>query len=227
MRWRSLMLRLGLLLWGGTTSTDAGTITLVDLPVTGTDAASGISSTNTYVCALGFGGGATGFSMSGVKWQQLILSGKDARADYDHPLFVTLASVYYNPPDVGGPSANRVAIARLNGAPLAVNVAAVKFDFTTQSGSLDNGYSGYAEIVLQGTSLPGFNAPYVSGGKLILTGTGTPGSSYELLTSTNVAARVAAWTTNATGVVNGSGVFSNAIPFSVSEHARFFRIKTP
>jgi hypothetical protein len=32
MRWRSLRLGLVLLLWGGTALTDAGTISLVDLP---------------------------------------------------------------------------------------------------------------------------------------------------------------------------------------------------
>jgi hypothetical protein len=121
-----------------------------------------------------------------------------------------------------------VNIAPLNGATyLATNVYAVTFDFTPQTASLDYGYSGYAEIVLQGSSLPGFNAPYVSGSNLILTGAGTPGNSYVLLTSTNVAAPLAAWTTNATGVFNGAGVFSNAIPISVSPPAHFFRLRTP
>ena len=142
--------------------------------------------------------------------------------------FIPLASVFYNPPDLGGASANRVNIAPLNGATyLATNVYAVKFDFIPQTASLDYGYSGYAEIVLQGSNLPGFNVPYVSGGNLILTGAGTPGNSYVLLTSTNVAAPLAAWTTNATGVFNGAGVFSNAIPISVSPPAHFFRLRTP
>jgi len=146
--------------------------------------------------------------------------------------FLPLASVAYNPfvPHDGTDSGNRVNIAPAIGqATLATNVAAVKFDFTPQ-GSQDFGWSGYSEIVLQGSNLPGppqFNPPYISGGNLILTGTGAPGSSYSLLTSTNVAAPISAWTTNVTGVINGSGVVSNAIPVSVSERARFFRLKTP
>jgi len=69
--------------------------------------------------------------------------------------FIPIASINYNPA-VTGFSANRVAITPSTGLPLATNVAFVQLDFTPQTGSLDNGYSGYAEIVLQGTpgSLP-------------------------------------------------------------------------
>jgi alpha-L-rhamnosidase len=67
--------------------------------------------------------------------------------------FIPLAGVSYNPA-VTGVSANRVAITTSTGAPLATNVAFIKFDFTQQSGSLDNGYSGYAEIIVQGTNGP-------------------------------------------------------------------------
>lgn len=140
--------------------------------------------------------------------------------------FLPLVSVDYNPLDLGAPSANRVAITNSTGGPLATGVAAVKFDFTRQGGN-DNGYSGYAEIVLQGTVMAYFNPPVVSGGNLILTGAGIPGESYALLTSTNVTAPIATWTTNLTGIVNGSGILSNAIPISASELTRFFRLKTP
>lgn len=88
MRWRSLKLGLVLLLWGGTALTDAGTISLVDLPATGTDTASGISATNAYVCALGFDGGPAGLAVNGVKFQRLALEGRETGADYNHPLFV-------------------------------------------------------------------------------------------------------------------------------------------
>jgi len=64
--------------------------------------------------------------------------------------FIPLASINYNPA-VTGFSANRVAISSSAGAPLATNIAFVKFDFTPQNSGLDGGYSGYAEIVLQGT----------------------------------------------------------------------------
>ena len=63
--------------------------------------------------------------------------------------FKILTSVAYNPV-VTGISANRVAITTTNGTPLATNVAFLKFDFTPQDASSDYGYSGYAEIVVQG-----------------------------------------------------------------------------
>ena len=80
-----------------------------------------------------------------------------------------------------------------------------------------------------GVTPPRFNPATVAGGKLILTGVGGPlGASYNWLTSTNVAAPIANWTTNLTGVVfDGSGGFSNAFPINTSERARFFRLKTP
>jgi alpha-L-rhamnosidase len=65
--------------------------------------------------------------------------------------FIPLTSVYYNPA-VTGVSANRVAITSSTGKPLATNVAFIKFDFTPQDSNTDNGYSGYAEIIVQGTN---------------------------------------------------------------------------
>jgi len=77
-------------------------------------------------------------------------------------------------------------------------------------------------------NVPTFGTAKVTGGNLILTGTnGTPGASYSVLTSTNVAAPLAIWTTNITGVVDGSGGISNTVPVSASVPARFFRLKEP
>ena len=70
--------------------------------------------------------------------------------------FLPLASVNYNPV-ASGNSAARVSITASNNTPLATNVAFVQFDFTPQNSALDHGYSGYAEIVLQGTG--GGSAP--------------------------------------------------------------------
>ena len=85
--------------------------------------------------------------------------------------FIPLISVNYNPPDQGTPSANRVDIAPVIGNYLATNVYAITFDFTLQTATDDNGYSGYAEIVLQGTNQPStvvipptFHGPIISGG---------------------------------------------------------------
>jgi len=75
---------------------------------------------------------------------------------------------------------------------------------------------------------PRVHAPVVSGGNLILTGDGgPPAASYTWLTSTNVVTSVATWTTGATGLFDGSGTASNAIPFSFGVPARFFRLRTP
>ncbi len=78
------------------------------------------------------------------------------------------------------------------------------------------------------SSSPVVNPAYVSGGNLIVTGSGgTPGAPYVWLTSTNVAAPVALWTTNSVGTFNGSGNFSNAFPISLLTPAKFFRLRTP
>jgi hypothetical protein len=65
-------LALAALLAFATTSMHAGTITVVTLPTTGTDAASGISTNNTYVCCLDFGTNATPpVTINGVNFQRL------------------------------------------------------------------------------------------------------------------------------------------------------------
>jgi hypothetical protein len=142
--------------------------------------------------------------------------------------FTTIASVNYNPTLPGAvPSADRVTLVSSTGGPIATNVAAVTFDFLNPAG--ENGYSGYAEFQIFGTAVPPtINSPKVSGGNLILTGTGgTPGGSYTWLTSTNLATPVASWTTNTTGTFDGSGAFSNAIPINHAELDRFFLLRTP
>ncbi len=150
--------------------------------------------------------------------------------------FLPLASVSYNPPDIGGASANRVNIAPLNGAPyLATNVYAVTFDFTPQIAGFDYGYSGYAEIVLEGMNLnlppltpPIVHQPKASGGNLILTGSGgTPNYGYAWLTTTNLLTPLTNWTVSATGVLDATGSFSNAIPINVSQPSGYFRLWMP
>lgn len=146
---------------------------------------------------------------------------------------IPLQTVTYNPQALTGPSANRVAITPVNGI-LATNVHSVTFDFTVQ-GTYDNGYSGYAEIVLQGDTVPAVapttppvvNPPTLSGGNMIVTGSGgTPGKSYNWLMTTNLVAPVI-WTTNSTGVLDSSGSFSNAFPIIPSQPAAFFRLQMP
>ena len=155
----------------------------------------------------------------------------------DPTTFMPLVSVSYNPdvPTDGTASGNRVAISPAPGQNmLASNVAAVKFDFTPQ-GSQDFGWSGYSEIVLQGSNLAPVNppatpvlaAPHISNGNLILTGTGgTPNSAYTWLTTTNLTPPIS-WETNTTGLLDSNGAFSNSIPVSASTPEKFFRLRQP
>ncbi|EEF61584.1 beta strand repeat-containing protein [Pedosphaera parvula] len=207
----------------------------------------GLGNTNFATCGGGFGAGssiiygaATGWNLNKIVvysgWGNFDRDGQFYDVSYSTlsapGTFIPLVTVDYNPPNLGGPSVNRVAIARLDNSPLATQVAAVKFDFTRQNGSLDNGYSGYAEIVLQGVNLsaptsPTVHSPYVANGNLILTGTGgTPNRPYTWLSTTNLSAPVV-WTTNSTGVLSGTGSFSNAVPINAAQPASFFQLRMP
>ncbi|HHY85455.1 MAG TPA: hypothetical protein GYA07_07955 [Verrucomicrobia bacterium] len=73
-----------------------------------------------------------------------------------------------------------------------------------------------------------FDPPAVSNGNLILTGGGgAAGSTYSILSSTNLAAPLSTWTTNATGTFSESGAFSNSLPVDRTEPQRFFQIRSP
>jgi hypothetical protein len=155
-------------------------------------------------------------------------------------LFLPLASVGYNPfvPEDGTHSANQVQIAPAVGQSLlASNVAAVKFDFTPQ-GALNYGWSGYTEIVLQGTNvpvaivppptLPTLARPTVSRGNLILTGSGgSANTGYAWLTTTNLTIPLTNWTVSVSGMSDGSGYITNGIPVTSTPPASFFRLKMP
>jgi hypothetical protein len=147
--------------------------------------------------------------------------------------FLPLASVAYNPfvPHDGRATGNRVAIAPAPGqSMLASNVYAVKFDFTPQ-GTEDFGWSGYTQIVLQGSNLappaaPTINSFKISGGNLILTGSGgSPNYGYVLVTSTNVRTPLTNWTVITNGVLDGTGGFSNTVPVNATNPASFYRLK--
>jgi autotransporter-associated beta strand protein/T5SS/PEP-CTERM-associated repeat protein len=81
------------------------------------------------------------------------------------------------------------------------------------------------ELTITSTGSLGLNKPFVSGGNLIVTGSGDPGTGYTLLSSTNVALPLAQWETSATGTFSGTGTLSNAIP--VSSTNRFFILRQP
>jgi autotransporter-associated beta strand protein len=94
------------------------------------------------------------------------------------------------------------------------------------SGTFDPA-TGVLTLSVVGNGLA-FNPAKVSGGNLILTGTGgAPGTGYTLLTTTNLTTPAALWSTNTTGTFGGDGAFSNNIPVSATEPARFFRVRQP
>ena len=111
--------------------------------------------------------------------------------------FISLAVVNFNPSIASSiQSATRVTLTHSTGV-LATNVAAVKFDFTSPGS--ENGYCGYAGITvfgrasvippasLRATRLGGLN------GFVIQVGSLSPGQSYALQSTTNLAP--AAWFT--------------------------------
>ncbi len=69
----------------------------------------------------------------------------------DPATFLPLAVVDQNPANPAGvQSATRATLSSANAAPLASSVAALKFDFTAPAS--ENGYCGYTEIAVYGTS---------------------------------------------------------------------------
>jgi hypothetical protein len=107
---------------------------------------------------------------------------------------------------------------------------------TNQAYSIENyngtGYGGQYNAILLETSAPPaagsvkINSIQISGGNIILTGSGgTPGAGYTWLTTTNLAAPIN-WVTNGTGTLDGSGSFSNSIPL-IPGPAVFFRLRLP
>lgn len=81
------------------------------------------------------------------------------------------------------------------------------------------------ELTITSSAGLSVNRPVISNGNLVLTGTGSPGSSYTLLSTTNIALPLSEWTTNATGTFDNSGTSSNAIPLSTTN--RYFLLRQP
>jgi fibronectin-binding autotransporter adhesin len=81
------------------------------------------------------------------------------------------------------------------------------------------------QLTITGNGAISLNRPFLSGGNLVVTGTGSPGTGYTLLTSTNIALPLAQWGTNTTGTFSGSGTSSNAIPLDQTN--RFFLLRQP
>ena len=92
------------------------------------------------------------------------------------------------------------------------------------SGTFDPA-TGVLTITSSGTTTVTLNPPTVSGGNLVLTGTGTPGAGYTVLSSTNVSLPLSQWTTNVTGTFDTGGNSSNAIPLNSTN--RYFLLRQP
>jgi hypothetical protein len=108
--------------------------------------------------------------------------------------------------------------------------ASVSGDLTMVLSVLGNGTTIQADfdnVRLTATPVFHINQPRISGGNLILTGAGgTPNNGYTWLVTTNLSAPIN-WTTNGTGMLDGTGSFSNAIPITATPPARFFKLRMP
>jgi autotransporter-associated beta strand protein len=81
-----------------------------------------------------------------------------------------------------------------------------------------------------GSTPPTFAAPIISGGNIILTGSGgTGGASYSVVTSTNIASPLSTWTPvgGQSGNFAANGHFTNTIPVNASDRKRFYGIRSP
>ena len=75
---------------------------------------------------------------------------------------------------------------------------------------------------------PLFAQPKVTGGNLVLTGTGgLAGASYRMFTTTNVALPFANWKPVLTNTFASDGSFSNSIPFTPSPAQSFYHLIVP
>ena len=140
--------------------------------------------------------------------------------------------------DVAGASASTVRV--ITGATLNLNYGGtitVPAFFTNgvalpggvyTSANLPGFITGAGSLTVSGTAGPIVNHPAISGGNLILTGSGgVAGNGYVVLTATNISTPAALWTTNASGNFDSNGNFSNAIPVGASTPVRFFWMRSP
>ena len=120
--------------------------------------------------------------------------------------FILLASANYNPTNPAAvESATRATFLSATGGPLATNVAAVMFDFTTPAG--ENGYSGYSEIALYGAPL----SPVVTTNTLPVTAADVVGSQVTFTAAFNGVGPLAyQWQKVSGGVTNNVAGATNS-----------------
>jgi autotransporter-associated beta strand protein len=91
----------------------------------------------------------------------------------------------------------------------------------------DAGGNIFLQFIPNATPLtfPKIGSTVLFGTNLVMSGSGGPASHpYYLLSSTNVAAPLATWTTNATSAFDGSGNFTITNAINATEPERFFRL---
>jgi autotransporter-associated beta strand protein len=143
-------------------------------------------------------------------------------------LVAGLTSVAYN---------GSLVVRNAGATPLVAGSTYKLFDSASSSGNFSsvtvlpagagtfNPATGVLTITVGGGGIT-FIPPALSGGNLILTGTGgNPGATYIWLTTTNLLNPMVTWTTNSTGVFDAAGAFSNAIPVISTNQSQFFRLK--
>ena len=108
---------------------------------------------------------------------------------------------------------------------LGVSFEVAYFLYSTPGDTLAN----VGTFTFTGTTAPLRISSVASvGGNIIVLGTNAiAGSSYSVLSSTNAALPLSAWTTNATGAFDSTGACSNSIAITPGETARFFRLQQP
>jgi hypothetical protein len=108
---------------------------------------------------------------------------------------------------------------------LIVDLSVVGTPSVFTQGNFDNVRLTQTSVAPPTLPIPG--KPRISGGNLILTGTGgTANTPYAWLQTTNLSAPIN-WTTNFVGALDGAGAYSNAIPINTSQKAVFFRLQLP
>jgi len=95
-------------------------------------------------------------------------------------------------------------------------------DWLANVGTFD--FTGYTAPL----TAPVIHQLAMSGGNLTLQATnGLPGSSFTLVSATNLAQPLSQWSAAVTGAFDGNGASSNSVPVIPTEPARFFRIQQP
>src|SRR5665213_2485955 len=201
-----------------TCGSSSGLGTFVTYTLTGSASGYNLNSIVTY----------GGWPDYGRDWQYYTVSYSTAASP---TVFQTLGQATFQLPQLragAAPNAGRVTWTSANGAPMASNVAMVKFDFTTPAGQ-ENGWQGYSELQVFGVpsssstqTPPTITSSKLSNGNLIVTATGgIPNAAYAWLTATNLTTPLSAWTTNTTGTFDGSGNSSSTISITRSEPQRY------